>query len=630
MIFLPLVKFWIWISALATLAGWALSAAGQLNRIGYAVFFFAFAVFIWWRRKDFEFVSAQKFSRPRKFLRRFRRPLPCCFAMLAFLIFAGGVIYAPDNYTALTYRVARVLQWLAHGHWFWIHTSVYRMNDRACGIEWLTAPVLLFTKSTRFLFLLNFLPFLLLPGLIFSVFTRLGVKARVAWQWMWLLPTGYSFLLQAGGIGNDTFPTVYALAAIDFAARAWKSRKLFDLWNSILAAALLIGAKASNLPLLLPWAILIFPLIPLLRRKLVATAPVIFLAAAISFLPTAILNAHYCGDWSGARLEPVNMSMKNPAVGIFGNGFQLLLDNFAPPFFPQAAWWNQHAPLFMPHPLVVASAHFDSGFFWLGELPTEDWAGLGFGVSLLLLISVFASFRIRGHKPAARSIPSIPLEFCFCVLVAAWLALLAYCAKSGMVTAARLISPYYPLLIPLLLLGAGQSEIVRRRWWRVLVFGNLVLALLVLILAPGRALWPAQTILSGALELKPGQPLLLRAQKVYFVYAGRADPLAGVRDLLPQKISAVGFMGNADDADISLWRPFFTRRVEHILLDDSPEQIRQRGIEYAAIGGYNLRQNGVRLDDWLQKSGAELVATTNATLKVGEGAQPWYVVRFKN
>ena len=89
------------------------------------------------------------------------------------------------------------------------------MNDRACGMEWLSAPVLLFTGSTRGLFLLNFLPFLLLPGLVFSIFTRLGVRARVAWQWMWLLPTGYNFILQAGGIANDTFPTVYALAAVD-------------------------------------------------------------------------------------------------------------------------------------------------------------------------------------------------------------------------------------------------------------------------------------------------------------------------------------------------------------------------------------------------------------------------------
>src|SRR5208283_5640035 len=108
--------------------------------------------------------------------------------------------------------------------------------------EWLTAPLLLFTKSDRALFLINFISFLLLPGLIFSLFTRLGVRARVAWQWMWLLPTGYTFLLQAGSAANDAFPTVYALAALDFACRAWASRRPAQLGLSALCAALLTGA----------------------------------------------------------------------------------------------------------------------------------------------------------------------------------------------------------------------------------------------------------------------------------------------------------------------------------------------------------------------------------------------------
>src|SRR5438309_1055628 len=189
------------------------------------------------------------------------RYLPACFAVLAVLVFVGGALYPPSNHTALTYRTPRVLQWLTHGHWFWIHTANYRMNDRACGIEWLSAPLLLFTKSDRALFLINFLPFLLLPGLVFSLFRRLGVRPKVAWQWMWLLPTGYTFLLQAGSTGNDTFPTIYALASLDFGCRAWASKRVSDLCHSLLAAALLTGAKASNLPLLLPFVILLVPLL---------------------------------------------------------------------------------------------------------------------------------------------------------------------------------------------------------------------------------------------------------------------------------------------------------------------------------------------------------------------------------
>jgi hypothetical protein len=624
----PLVRLWIWISAFASLAGWTLSALGQLNRAGYALALAAFAVFIFLQRKSLA-GGTGKFSRGRKFLRRFRRPWPLAFAALAVLIFLGGALYPPGNYTGMTYRVARVLQWLAHGHWLWIHTPVYRMNDRACGIEWLSAPILLFTHSLRGLFLVNFLPFLLLPGLIFSVCTRLGVRARVAWYWMWLLPTGYNFILQAGGTANDTFPAVYALASVDFALRAWRSRRPSDLWHSILAAALLTGAKAGNLPLLLPWAIVAFPLAPLLRKKFAATVLVVLMAAAVSLLPNAIWNVHYCGDWSGANLEPAVMTVKNPVTAMTGNVFVLLLNNFAPPLFPLAGWWNAHAPLFMPHFLVSVSEHFDTGFFWLGEVPTEDWAGIGFGLGVLLVVSVLASSRIRGTKPTALIHPPLPPMLCHLALVAAWISLFVYCLKAGMPNAARIIAPYYPLLLPLLLIGAGQSQIVRRTWWHVLAGIAVILAFIALALSPDRPLWPAKTVLAKLAAQHPDSHSLSRALAVYTVYSQRSDLLANVRALLPPDVKTVGFIGDPDDCDVSLWLPLGTRRVEHFLLSDPPKLIRDEGVEYVVVGGFNLRSSGLTLDAWRDKSGADFVAGTNATEKVSEGPQPWYLVRFK-
>ena len=681
----PFVRLWLWISAFASLAGWGLSAAGELNRKGYAAAFAAAAVAVffllrWKKHSTFNIqhrtsneggriqnigrwmlnVECSMFLK--KSLRRFRRPLPLCFGALAVLIFIGGAIHAPGNYTGLAYRTGRVLQWLSHGHWFWIDTADYRMNDRACGIEWLSAPILLFTNSTRGLFLVNFLPFLVLPGLIFSVFTRLGVRARVAWHWMWLLPAGYNFILQAGGIANDTFPTVYALAAVDFALRAWKSRwvgrvtpcapaavngvtALPDLWHSILAAALLTGAKASNLPLLLPWAIAVLPILPLLRKKIVSTALVVLLAAAVSFLPTAILNVHHLGDWSGLSIERTGMDMKNPFVGVWGNALLLLLDNFTPPLFPFAGWWNGHALAALPHFISgPMNANFEPGFLWLGELPTEDWAGIGFGVSLLLagsMIAVLFQHRTTNNQqPTSSENAECPIKIgCWMLDVgcwmlpllrlAPWIALLAFCMKSGMVTPNRLIAPYYPLLLPLLLVGTAQSQIVRRRWWRALAGGTLVLAFVVLILTPDRPLWPAQTILSKLAAKHPGNHLISRALDVYTVYAKRSDPLAGVRDLLPKDVQTVGFIGAEDDCDISLWLPLGSRRVEHFKLSDPPERFRQARVEYAVVGGLNLQLRGMTLDAWLQKTGAEVVATTNATQKVSEGPQAWYVVRFQ-
>jgi hypothetical protein len=197
-----------------------------------------------------------------------------------------------------------------------------------------------------------------------------------------------------------------------------------------------------------------------------------------------------------------------------------------------------------------------------------------------------------------------------------------------MTTTARLIAPYYPLLLPLLLISPAQSEIIRCRWWRALTGMVLFFAFVVVIVVPDRPLWPAKTILAKLHEQHPDQCLINRALKVYTVYAQRWDSLADVRALLPPEIKVVGFMGGEDDCDISLWRPFGERRVEHFLLTDSPAQIRERA-EYVVVSGSYLEGRGVSFDDWLQKSGAEFIASTNATLKITSGPQSWQIVRFR-
>jgi len=633
---LPLIRIWIWVSALATAAGWILSALGELNPAGYVVFF-AIAVGVYlFGCKRFGWSAGPLSLNWRKLRRRFRRPWPLCFAILCVLVFLGAFLYPPSNHTALSYRTPRVLHWLAEGHWHWIHTPDYRMNNRTCGIEWLSAPLLLFTKTDRLIVLLNFIPFLLLPGLIFSVCTRLRVKGRVAWNWMWLLPTGYNFLLQAGSTGNDTFPTVYALAAIDFGCRAWVSRRLSDLWMSGLAAALLVGAKASNLPLLLPWALLVVPLLPLAKKRPVMTVAVVFIAALVSFLPTAVLNVIYCHDWSGLNLERGGMNMKNPFVGIWGNALLFLMGNFAPPFFPLASWWNQHALSILPHAIVAPMvANFEDGFHILGELPIEDTTGIGFGISVLVASWLLGSFCYRsqarekvGEEDAGSNARAIPLVLRRCALIAPWVALLAYCMKSGMVTGARLISPYYPLLLPLILVVPGAIKVVRTSWWQVLVWVNLLLAISVLVLTPGRPLWPALSLLSRLQSAHRGNHAISRALEVYQVYATRFDPLAVVRESLPPSVKNVGFLATEDDIDISLWRPFGSRRVEHILLSDSGEEIRRRSIEYVVVGGFNLAQKGTTLETWSERIHGKLLTTTTATIKVAEGPQPWYLVHL--
>jgi hypothetical protein len=265
-------------------------------------------------------------------------------------------------------------------------------------------------------------------------------------------------------------------------------------------------------------------------------------------------------------------------------------------------------------------ANFELGFHTLWEIPTEDWVGIGFGLSGLLLVSLFYRPRHLNPKPLS-TIQRL-------AVLAPWAALLAFCVKSGMVTGARIIAPYYPLLLSLLLLR-NQIQLTKSLWWRSVLCLALLLAFPVVIVTPGHPLWPAQSVLAELDKVKPGNRLITRARQVYTVYSARSDSLAAVRALLPPGLKVVGFMADGDDMDVSLWRPYGQRRVEHILLTDSPAQIRERKIEYVVVGGAHLKANETNLSDWLDRTGAELVASTTATVKVVEGSQPWYVVRLK-
>ena len=221
-----------------------------------------------------------------------------------------------------------VLHWLGAEQWHWIHTSDTRMNIAGCGFEWLSTPLILFTRTDRFLFLINWISFLLLPGLIFSVFTRLQVRPRAAWWWMWLLASGWCFVFQAESNVNDSFATIYALAAVDLALRARESKSVADLWLSILAAGLLTGTKQTSIPLALLWLIAVWPAVRQMfsiPKRTLGTLAVAVLGLLVSAVPLIVLNLVHTGNWMG-----ISAGNKNIIVGRLvkhGSGFSVLGDH---------------------------------------------------------------------------------------------------------------------------------------------------------------------------------------------------------------------------------------------------------------------------------------------------------------
>jgi hypothetical protein len=614
---------WIWFCAYLNCAGWTLSAFHQLNATGYALTLALGAVAMFaWRKKT----SSQSLSKIswRKYVRRFKQPFPLVFLILAAMAFLGGAIHAPNNYDALAYRVPRVLHWLAANQWQWIHTIFDRINNRSCGIEWVSAPFIAIFKTERFLFLINSVSFLFLPGLVFSVFTRLGVRRRVAWHWMWIAPTGYCFLLQAGSIGNDLFGAPFALAAVDFALRAKKTRSAQVFFTSILAAAMMTSTKTSSLPLLLPWAVAIFPSAGLFFRW--PSRTVIVCAAAIfaSALPTIFLNAKFSGDWSGAALEHV--AVKNAVVLRSGANVVLAtLQNFDPPVFPAAGRWNQFAENHLPPRLAEPLARlieWPGCIFHLEEMQMEENAGLGFGVSLLLLASVIAAFFVRGQKFSGgesawrKSMRWTPV-----------IALLAVITQSNLTAIGRVLTPYYLLLLPVLLVAAGHAKIVRQRWWRASAFVVFLMAGALLVISPARPLFPAQALIAKTTSA-PSSKLTARITEVYSVYSERNEAFAPVLAVLPPDLKILGLV-TFDDPETSLWHPFGARRVKHVCPGDTATDLKSRGIEYillreAAVGNYFH----CSFTNWLLQMNAQVVQKIPLNLRASVGPLDWYLVKL--
>jgi hypothetical protein len=617
---------WVLLSAFFSATGWVLSFVGELNRIGYvAAFALAMGALVLVLKKAWD--GDWRVTPIRA--RRFRRALPMLFLLLAILSFLGGALYGPTNYDALSYRVPRTLHWLADGHWSWIHVHDQRLNTRSTGFEWLMAPMLLFLRTDRLLFLINLISFLLLPGLVFQWLSAMGVRRRVAWNWMWLAPSGYCFVLQAASISNDTFAAIYALGAMVFALRARVTGRVGQAWLAIISAALLTGAKASNLPLLLPIAVALLPSVRLLSLRAVGSGLVAGLAVLISFLPTAIINIKHCGDWTGAALESKIFVMTKPLYGVIGNSAQFM-QNFEPPLFPWASYFNAHVERFMPGWLLnLFNGYFEPGSYKLGELPMEEHSGLGFGVTVLLVLSIIAgALYVRRARINSSEKCSVYLKL---LMFLPYVALLAYMMKSGLSAASRIVSPYYCLLLPFWLRGQGQQWVVSRRWWQRSAIAVFLIAAVVVILTPARALWPANTVMRKLRQLRPNSSMVVRAERVYSVYSGRSDTLAPVRAFIPPEEKVIGIVSVGDDPLASVWKPYGQRRVVVFLNKDSVADLKQQGVHYVVLSPEGVKTMfNESSETWATQFNADIVGQVTLDRKASRGTEVWTVVKFRD
>jgi hypothetical protein len=602
--------FCIW----ASVSGWFLTAIQSLGAKGYILTSIPGLLLAigWW-----------KYARPKRHAsggcrgiwRRLRNtPAFAGYVLVSVLILIGAFAHAPTNHDGLTYRLPRVLYWWQERGWFWLDAVDFRMDIAGVGAEWMTLPLLLLAGTDRLLFLLNFIPFLLFPGLFFLAATGLGVSPRSARWWMWLCPLAYGLAMQAGSIGNDALGAALAVTSLAFASEARRGRPVVMLILSAAAAALMTGVKVTTIPLGLPlgafwiwqaWRILG------LKRTIFTAAGIAPVAVLCGFLPIALLCWKHTGVWSGNPNNRLGIEVTHPAAGLLGNGVDLLQSSLAPPVLPGVGRFDQW--------LTDRIAN-QSWYQWIQqkyptydmrmihELPTEEGAGIGLGITIMAAIWCIASLRGRHGIPFRQRY--VGLLFASAVGIS----VVAFLAKAGGDSAPRLMLPFTPLLIiSLLLCFPAASRLPQQRWACL----PAIFLLPTLVLNPNRPLLPGPVLMN-----LPGVPqgIKQRMSEVYSVYAGRHDLLASIRDVLPAGAS-VGYAGSGDRSPYSLFKPLGRLKISELnpTIDAHANWIvgTREGVE---------RRMGIPLEEWEQGRFFS-VFETEIVDKVSAGPETWQVWR---
>lgn len=579
-----LLSIGIRLAALAVILGWLLSAFGSLDLRGYLLVGApAAAGLILWSLK----------RRPRRWglldSRRIvawwkrGRYLPLLYLLTFLLVILGSLLHEPNNFDGLSYRAPKVLFWLQQHHWQWIHSPYRGVNYLLPNYEWLTVPMFLVTGGFHVTVILNWVAFLLVPPLFFSLLRALGARGRLAFDWMWLFPSGYVITMLAGGIGNDLVGLAAILAGLHFARRFAASGNGACLADALLAAGFCTGAKLSNLPL--PAFVLIFLLKDrqrLLTNKVAVASGVVFGTLASALIPL-LLNRAYTGSILGVSDENL---VANPVAGWVGNGLILILAAIVPPVFPGAGQASALLEKALGGGLDSwLHSHYGKFTLRLNELPQEEGGALGLGITLGLLLCLIGWARSRrGNVQPAGRVSLLRWQWvAYWVCLGVGLAVIT--AKLGTGPAVpRNLLPWYPLVLGPVLVFLGRGRCESSRLWRVTAPLICLSVLPALLLTPSRPLVPPRMVLGLAQRAHLGAAALERLRIVYEVYAERADPFIVVKRAIPPDAEMIGLISDGSEPTAAWFKPFGRRWPVYLLSARQVEAARSSGaVRYVVV-----------------------------------------------
>lgn len=350
----------------------------------------------------------------------------------------------------------------------------------------------------------------------------------------------------------------------------------------------------------------------------------VLIAAAVSFLPMALLNIHFTGDYAGDPNNYTKMKVSNPVSGMLGNSLQLGRDNLAPPLLPRPIDWGPMVPSQLK---AILDRDFPRLNLRMGELQIEEGAGLGLGI--VLFVSLFIVMGMRA-RVAAPSLVVARNSQALWVVGAGVIAWLVYMSKMGSEATSRLIAAYYPLLVAgILVIASLDGRIVYRCIFKWISFIAMLSAIPLVILCPARPLFPVQLLSNIMIKSHVPSGIVARYNQVYSVYAARSDGLKELIVSIPPSERAIGLLQTGDDAEVSLWRPFGTRKVIEVTPKDSMEEVKARGLHFVAVNQDALVfRYHTTLAILEAKWSASLVVKKSIILMARVGPETWYLLRL--
>ena len=382
---------------------------------------------------------------------------------------------------------------------------------------------------------------------------------------------------------------------------------------SIIALALLTGDKASNIPLGLPWLIVVW-----LNRKAFfdSTRPALLAGACVlglvcSFVPVGLLNLFHTGTITGDPQNIFQLEVKSPVEGIIGNGIEILTGAIAPPMWPHAL--NVH--VLSDASLATLKQSFPR--YRPGTVPfqLEDNAGIGLGVTLMTAFSVLAGIIARIHGGAPRRSRGAGL-----FALAAALSLTWYMIELGSEAAPRLVAVYYvAVLAALLSLLPENGAWPRSLAWRAAAAAVMIIVLPLLLLNPARPLLPTQLIGLALRAVHAPPSAVAQLESNYRLRFSRLDLFQPLRLALPSSVHEIAVVERLDDPESAWWIPFGSRQV----VRGHPEHPGSLAGRYVAVNTVELRdEDHMNLPDLLRQNSLRIVQREEVTARTGS-AMEW-------